>query len=127
MSAFDLVLLVDDNQTILEMFENVLTDEGFRVELASSGEDAVAMLRQTGPHYTAVITDLDLGGELNGWHVGRQARAINPRVAVIYMTGAGDDGWPVMAVSGGILLQRPFPLLGVADLVRSAAARPYLS
>lgn len=126
MSAPDLILLVDDNQSILDMIEDALTDEGFRVEIASSGEDAVAMLRLTGQQYAAVITDLDLGGQLNGWHVGRHARAINPAVAVFYMTGAGSEGWPEMAVSGGIFFQKPFPLFDLATMVRSAA-RPHLT
>jgi hypothetical protein len=34
-----------------------------------------------------VVTDINLGGEVKGWDVGRHARVVTPEIPVIYMTG----------------------------------------
>lgn len=118
----DLILVDEDNPGVLLMLEDLLEDEGFSVDTAACGEEAVAMLQASGPNYGALVTDLDLGGVLNGWDVARFARQVNLDIAVLYMTGAGDEGWPEMAMPKGQLLHKPFPLVGLSGLIRGATA-----
>jgi CheY-like chemotaxis protein len=51
------VLVVDDDQDLLDVIQFVLEGEGFGVETARSGEEALALLR-TGPLPVLVLLDL---------------------------------------------------------------------
>jgi CheY-like chemotaxis protein len=53
------VLVVDDDQDIRETVKEVLEDEGYLVEIAANGEEALARLRQVGREPPGLIL-LDL-------------------------------------------------------------------
>jgi CheY-like chemotaxis protein len=75
-------LVVEDNPLIQAVVQDALTDAGYDVTLASTGDEAIAKLDVTGPDVGALITDVDLPpGKLTGWDVARHAREIDhPRV-----------------------------------------------
>ena len=58
--------------------------------------------------YSALVTDVHVTSGTDGWAVARQAREIDPLLAVVYMTGAAADEWASQGVPGSILLQKPF-------------------
>ncbi len=66
------VLVVDDNLDYLEAIYSELSEAGFRVTVASSGEQALALLAQQKPH--VVLLDIMMP-EMNGWEVLRRLRA----------------------------------------------------
>ena len=73
------VLVVDDNLDYLEVIHSELSEAGFRVRVASSGSQALEMLRQQKP--TLVLLDIMMP-EMNGWEVLRQLRSI-PELAEV--------------------------------------------
>ncbi|HEY8670346.1 MAG TPA: response regulator [Terriglobales bacterium] len=89
------VLVVEDDQAIQGIVEVALTDAGFEVAIAASGEEAVTLLKGSKTTYRALVTDINLRGRTDGWEVARQARQIDPAFPVIYMTGASADQWGV--------------------------------
>ena len=103
-----LVLVVEDDQAIRGIVEVALTDAGFEVAIAASGEEAVTLLKGNKTTYRALVTDVNLRGQMDGWEVARQARQIDPAFPVIYMTGASADQWGVRGVPNSILLTKPF-------------------
>jgi CheY-like chemotaxis protein len=103
-----LILVVEDEALIQEMVSEALLDGGFETEIVSSGEDAVALLKDHATKYRALLTDVHLRGKLTGWDVAKQAREINPEMPVVYMTGAGADQWPSHGVPNSVLLSKPF-------------------
>jgi DNA-binding response OmpR family regulator len=55
------------------------------------------------------VIDIELGKDrIRGWDVARRARAINPVLPVVYITGANADEWAVQGVPNSIVLTKPF-------------------
>lgn len=119
------VLLVEDDELLAVLFELALAEQGYFVTRARDGAQAVTTLSREGASIGLVITDIGLGEGPDGWQVARRARAINPDMPVIYMTGARGDEWRPEHVPQGVLLLKPFPvhqLLEIADALLSATA-----
>jgi CheY-like chemotaxis protein len=103
------VLVVEDEALIQAMMGDALSEGGFKAKIVASGEEALQLLESGDKDtYRAVITDINLAGELNGWDVARRAREIYPEIPIIYMTGAAADQWPSHGVPHSILLNKPF-------------------
>ncbi|MGC8783162.1 MAG: response regulator [Armatimonadota bacterium] len=85
------VLFVDDEAPIREMVTHVLRQEGYEVETASSGEEALQMIRERGTsYYRLLITDLTMPG-LSGIELARQVCQMDPGLPVILCSGYGTE------------------------------------
>jgi DNA-binding response OmpR family regulator len=102
------ILVVEDDQLIQGVIEEALTDGGFEAVIAASGEEATTLLKDGNSTYRALVTDVDLPGEMDGWGVAKRARKIDPAFPIIYMTGASADQWAANGVPNSILLAKPF-------------------
>jgi DNA-binding response OmpR family regulator len=103
------VLVVEDDPSILSIVEAALTDGGFEPAIVSSGEEAVTLLKGGTRKCRALVTDIDLGqGKMDGWEVAKLAREIEPALPIIYMTAASADQWAANGVPSSILLTKPF-------------------
>lgn len=76
------VLIVDDEPNIVQFLELGLLNEGFRVECALDGEEAVALAKKFVPH--VVVLDVMMPG-MDGFEVCRALKEAMP-VAVIMLT-----------------------------------------
>jgi CheY-like chemotaxis protein len=103
-----LVLVTEDDQLVQDVVEEALAEGGFETAVARTGEEAVGLLKADHTQYRALVTDIHLKGELDGWDVARTAREINPTLPVVYMTAAAADEWPSKGVPNSILLSKPF-------------------
>lgn len=74
------VLLVDDEESILLLYREEIEEEGFAVEVAHNGEQALAVFGDTPPDL--VILDINMPG-MNGIEVLRQMKAINSELPII--------------------------------------------
>jgi DNA-binding response OmpR family regulator len=102
-----LVLVVEDEYLIQIEVQRALTDGGFAAEGVSSGEEALAHFMSGGKNYAALITDVNLRGDLNGWDVARQIREKEPSFPVIYMTAFAED-WASQGVPNSVLIPKPY-------------------
>jgi DNA-binding response OmpR family regulator len=101
------VLVVEDDQPIQSLLEGVLSEGGFETSIASSGEEALTLLREG--KYDLLALDIKLGQDgIRGWHVARRARALSPALPVIYITGAAVEEWVVHGMAKSIILAKPF-------------------
>lgn len=64
-----LVLVVEDDTSLAELFNEHLVDAGYRVEIKTSGEEALEAAKSIYPE--AIVLDILLAGKLNGWDVLR--------------------------------------------------------
>jgi two-component system cell cycle response regulator len=78
------VLVVDDDRTILELLENLLSGLGYECALAQDGREAVQLLQQE--HFDVVLTDMIMP-HLGGLELLRHIRENYPRTDVIVVTG----------------------------------------
>jgi CheY-like chemotaxis protein len=123
------ILVIEDDQAIQGIVEDALTDGGFDVAIAASGEEAVTLLKGSDQGtYRALVTDIGLRGRIDGWEVAKQAREIDPAFPIIYMTGAAADQWPSHGVPNSILLTKPFApaqlIAAVAQLLNAGSTPP---
>jgi DNA-binding response OmpR family regulator len=103
------ILVVEDDQLVQSVVEESLTDGGFEIVIASSGENAVELLDASEGKYRALVTDINLGRDtIDGWDVARHAREIDPHFPVIYMSGKDADEWASKGVPNSIMLAKPF-------------------
>ena len=101
------VLIVDDDRTIQAIVAGVLSDSGFGCRNASSGEEAINLLNAD--RCKALVVDIGFGRDhVKGWSVARRARAFDPSLPVIYITGGSTDEWAVHGVPNSIFLMKPF-------------------
>jgi putative nucleotidyltransferase with HDIG domain len=86
-SAAARVLIVDDDAVVREAIGVVLSDEGYRCEMASGAEAALEMARKSAPHL--VISDMKMPGRDGLWLLDRLRRE-RPDTAVVMLTAYGD-------------------------------------
>jgi CheY-like chemotaxis protein len=71
------LLLVEDNPLNQEIAAEILTDNGFEIEVANDGSEAVEMVSKALPgYYNAVLMDLQMP-IMNGYEAARRIRMLN--------------------------------------------------
>ncbi|MGX0961421.1 DNA-binding response OmpR family regulator [Bradyrhizobium japonicum] len=103
-----IVLLVEDDDAIQCIVEDALREGGFEPASAKSGAEAVTLLKSRLAVYCALVTDINLLGNLNGWDVARAAREVDLHFPVVYISSAAAHDWPALGVPNSIILQKPF-------------------
>jgi DNA-binding NtrC family response regulator len=100
------ILVVDDEERQREIYREILQDEGYRAETASSGEAALRLLDQR--RFDLVLTDLNLTG-MNGIQLLTEIVAADPTVAVVLITGYPSIQSAIEATKRGVYqyLEKP--------------------
>jgi DNA-binding NtrC family response regulator len=113
------LLIVDDEKAMVLALRGALSKEGYLIETAGSGEEAVRLL-ETG-NFHVVITDLSMNG-VSGMQVLARARALDPDLAVIMITAHGSEKVAVEAMKLGAAdyLPKPFDNDELRVVVRRA-------
>jgi DNA-binding NtrC family response regulator len=112
------ILVVEDRESLRRMLERALVEEGYRVEVAESGERAVEQLRELA--FDLVLTDLMLPG-ISGIEVLRSCRDLRPATPVVVLTGFGtvDSAVEAMKLGASDFLEKP---VEIDDLYRLVAS-----
>src|SRR3954469_14526698 len=79
------ILVVDDERAVRESLRRALTLDGYEVELASDGEEALERFSAPTPEPDAVVLDV-LMPRVNGLEVCRRLRAAGNRIPVLMLT-----------------------------------------
>ena len=109
MENLPIILVVEDDQLLQRVVEETLTDGGFEIVIAVSGENAIELLDTADGKYRALVTDINLGRDrMNGWDIARHAREIDPNFPVVYMSGDSAEDWSSRGVPDSIMLSKPF-------------------
>jgi two-component system cell cycle sensor histidine kinase/response regulator CckA len=119
------VLLVEDHPQLRALFRDFLDGLGYHVLAASSGTEAVGLMKNPCSQIQIVVTDVVMPG-MNGWHLARELKQTSPDIKVIYTTGYQDL---VMEESSGpfadeVFLQKPMALGDLATTIRQMLDPP---
>jgi len=113
------VLLVDDEETIVEVMEKALLLTGFKVLVARGGEEAVEVFKKNRAQIDIVILDMIMPG-MGGGKVFDALRAIQPGVKVVLSSGYSLDGEAseIMARGCNGFIQKPFGIRELSQKIR---------
>ena len=92
------VLAVDDQRYFRELIEGLLSDEGYAVVTASSGEEALHVLERE--DFDIVLTDLVMPG-IDGTQLVERIKDRNPDQEIVMVTGVVDVKTAVAAMKQG--------------------------
>jgi DNA-binding response OmpR family regulator len=115
------ILVVDDEQDIREILQFNLENEGYRVDLASSAEDALAMLS---PKHRLILLDVMMGG-ISGFKMADRLRKEGNSVPIIFLTAknAENDMLTGFSIGGDDYISKPFSVKVVIARVKSVLKR----
>jgi len=110
-------MIIDDDDQLRRSFEKLLTDEGYRVICAPSGEAGVKLIK-TNPLDLAIL-DMRLPG-MNGLETYRIIQELEPKLPVIIMTAHGTTDTAIEATKIGAFdyILKPFDIpemLGIIE------------
>jgi DNA-binding NtrC family response regulator len=86
------ILVVDDDSDVLALIGDLLGRWGYQVLQAPSADVALFIMRQPAVTIDLIITDVVMGGELDGVDLAIEALKVNPEVRIVYMSGYGGVG-----------------------------------
>src|SRR5882672_8944679 len=103
------ILFVDDDRTMLDLFENYLPKQ-YSVDTAASGKEALGLLRTRGP-YAVVLVDMNMPN-MKGSELLERVRIQWPDTVRMMLTGNLDQQTAIEAVNRGQVfrfLNKPTP------------------
>jgi two-component system, OmpR family, alkaline phosphatase synthesis response regulator PhoP len=118
----ELILVVDDEPSIIQLARMYLERENYRVEEASDGEAALEAVKRLNP--ALVVLDVMLP-RLDGFEVCRRLRASDNLVAIILLTARDEDMDKILGLELGAddYLTKPFNPRELVARVRAILRR----
>src|SRR5437016_1650028 len=122
----DRVLVVDDEQSLRKVLAATLQREGYEVQVASDGEEALAALDRDGAD--VVVTDLVMP-RMDGLSLLRKVVVSHPDVPVIVVTAHGRVDSAVEAMKAGAFdfVTKPFEHAELKTIIAKAARQSDLN
>ncbi len=115
------ILLVDDDPNILQLVRLYLEKEGYEVETAERGDDALEQFRKNPP--MLMLLDVMLPG-LDGWGVCREVRRMS-NIPIIMLTAKGETCDTVLGLELGAddYIVKPFDPKELIARVKAVSRR----
>jgi two-component system cell cycle sensor histidine kinase/response regulator CckA len=107
------VLMVEDEETLRTVVDRILSDEGYRVLTAASGEEAMRVAEEEPGSIDLLVSDVVLGG-MTGPELSEQLKQRRPGLKTLLMSGYA--GMPVGPVDD--FLAKPFSPFELARRIR---------
>jgi CheY-like chemotaxis protein len=121
------MLVVDDQELMRELLSAVFSGQGFEVDTAADGAEALAKVGRRAP--AVMLLDLRMP-EVDGWQVLDALRR-EPRTAglpVVVMSASGDPRCSERArAAGALYLEKPFPLGHLVEVVHTLVSADALA
>jgi DNA-binding NtrC family response regulator len=116
------VLVVDDEKTVCNSCQKILSQEGYNVDVALSGQEALKKVK--GNRFDAVIADWKMP-EIDGIEIARIIKKENPDTAVIMITGYPSVESSIKAMRSGVsdYVPKPFTPEELSDAMMRALAK----
>jgi DNA-binding response OmpR family regulator len=116
------ILVVDDEPNIVELARLYLRSEGYQVESARDGREALEKIAAI--HPSLVVLDLMMP-EIDGWEVTRRLRQSDARTPIIMLTAKGDDADKIIGLDMGAddYLAKPFNPRELVSRVKAVLRR----
>jgi two-component system OmpR family response regulator len=120
------ILVVDDEPNIVDVISMALRFEGFQVESAATGNDAIAAVAARPPQL--LVLDVMLP-DIDGFEVARRLASARAEVPIIFLTArdSTEDVVHGLTVGGDDYVTKPFSLEELVARIRTILRRSGLS
>ncbi len=116
------VLVVDDEPENARMLAQVLSDEGYLVQMAQNGQEAMSLW--DGSRFDAALLDVMMP-DISGFELARQIRAHSPQALLAVVTGAdvrGQNRQNLALVDA--VFRKPIDVAALDDFLSQSGAEP---
>ncbi len=119
------ILVVDDEEVLRKMLMDLFQEEGFNVEIASGGFEAIGKINSN--HFDLVITDIMMP-EVDGMQVLKKVKKADPDTDVIVMTGYASVDSAVQSMRLGAIdyITKPFNIEHIKIIINRSVERRVL-
>lgn len=102
-----LLLVVEDEEAIRNIYHNVLTEMGLQAVFASTGEEGIE--QWFSGQFDMIISDIGLPG-ISGWDFIQQVRSQNSHIPILVITGWGNEITSDLAQTNHVnkVINKPF-------------------
>ncbi len=107
--ACDKILIIDDEAEVRSLVSDVLTDEGYKTEVAADEHEAISILKDNQPNL--IFLDLWIGNdESAGIKILDKIKKLYPEIPVVIISGHGTIDVAVQAIQNGAFdfIEKPF-------------------
>lgn len=114
------ILVIEDQKMQRERLYNILSDEGYHLETAACGADALQLIKKN--RYHLVLLDLKLP-DISGIEVLKQIRQIDPECQVIMLSAYGSIKTAIDAIKNGAydFITKPYEADELLSLIYRAS------
>ena len=104
------VLVVEDEDGLRNLIRTIFRLAGFDVLSCQDGPEALDLVQARGGHIHLMVTDINLGPDMDGVELAENLRALFPSLKVLYMSGRDEAERLGSEVAGGMasFLMKPF-------------------
>lgn len=115
------ILLVDDDPNIRQLVNLYLQKEGFEVEMADRGDEALKRFRESPPNL--ILLDVMLPG-MDGWQVCREVRKVS-NIPIIMLTAKDETFDKVLGLELGAddYVVKPFEMKELVARIKAVSRR----
>ena len=110
------ILVIDDDKSICQMLDEMLSSDNYYIETFSDSPEAVERFYEY--PFDVVITDLKMP-DLSGWQVAKRVKEKNPSIPVIMITGSKTMYFEKSMAEFGVdyVLNKPFSMEKILEVV----------
>ena len=114
------ILLVDDEDTIVDVAEEMLKAMGYNVLSAGGGKEAIEVYKKNKDKVDLVVLNIIMQ-DMGGGEVYDRMKKINPNVKVLLSSGYSIDGPAAEILARGCdgFIQKPFDMKQLSQSIRN--------
>lgn len=118
------VVLVEDDAFVRQTIVFELEDNNFEVIALDGPGAALQLFAEETREIACLLTNIDLGAEIDGFELARRAKALRIEVHVIYITGGAMNRATAEMLPGCRMIEKPFSLAALAAEVKRTVEGP---
>lgn len=118
------ILIVDDEADLLDILAYNLTKNGYEIDTATSGEEALEITEKNKDTYMLILLDVMMSG-LNGFETAGKLRERGDKTPIIFLTALDNETDLLRGFSAGAddYISKPFSVKEVVARVKAVVAR----
>lgn len=118
------ILMVEDDTSVAEMMDMFFKKEGWQLDVAVDGVEAVEKFKAHASDYDLITLDLNLPKK-DGIEVAKEVRQISPRVPIIMLTARGSEADQVLGLGVGAddYVSKPFSPIALIARIKALHRR----